>query len=197
MKIGLISDIHANSQGLEAVIDKMRSCEVILCAGDITGYHTSVNEVFNILEENDILFILGNHDGYLLQESIEDLHPLLKKSVEYTRGEISEDNLERLRRTSFHYSGLFDGMRIKMYHGSPWDMMEEYVYPDYARFERFEKISADLIILGHTHIPFMRGNIVNPGSCGQPRDDDPRASYGILQTETAKITLSRVEYNLE
>ncbi len=197
MKIGLISDIHANSHGLEAVVDKMRSCEIILCAGDITGYHTSVNEVFNILEENDVLFILGNHDEYLLRESVEGLHPLLKKSVEYTRKKISENNLERLRKTSPHYNGLFGGMRIKMYHGSPWNLMEEYVYPDYAHFERFEKISADLIILGHTHIPFTRGNIVNPGSCGQPRDDDSRASYGILQTETAEITLSRIKYDLE
>lgn len=197
MKIGLISDVHANSCGLEAVIDKMGSCDAILCAGDITGYHTSVNEVFDILEENDVLFILGNHDEYLLRESVEGLHPLLKKSVEYTREEISEDNLERLREAPLHYSGLFDGMRIKMYHGSPWDLMEEYVYPDYAYFERFKEISADLIILGHTHIPFVRGDIVNPGSCGQPRDDDPRAAYGILQTETAEITLSRIKYDLE
>lgn len=203
MRIGLISDIHANPYGLKAVLDRLQSCEIILCAGDITGYHTSVNEVFDILEEHDILFILGNHDEYLLRESIGDLDPLLKRSVEYTRKRISEDNLERLRESPFFYSGLFDGLRIKMYHGSPWDLMEEYVYPDYAHFERFEEINADLIILGHTHIPFVRGTsslsskiIVNPGSCGQPRDNDPRAAYGILQTETAEITLGRVGYDL-
>lgn len=196
MRIGLISDIHSNPYGLEAVLGRLRSCEAILCAGDITGYHTSVNEVFDILEEHDVLFILGNHDEYLLRESVEDLDPLLRRSVEYTRKKISEDNVERLKEAPLLYSGLFDGLRIKMYHGSPWDLMEEYVYPDYAHFDRFEEINADLIILGHTHIPFVRGNIVNPGSCGQPRDDDPRAAYGILQTETADITLGRVKYDL-
>lgn len=196
MRIGLISDIHANPYGLEAVIERLLSCEVILCAGDITGYYASVNEVFDILAEHNILFILGNHDEYLLRESIEGLPPLLKKSVEYTREEISEDNLERLRKAPLHYSGLFDGMKIKMYHGSPWDLMEEYVYPDYAHFERFEEINADLIILGHTHIPFMRGNVVNPGSCGQPRGNDSRAAYGILQTETGELTLGRIKYDL-
>jgi len=197
MRIGLISDIHANPYGLEAVLGRLRSCEAILCAGDITGYHNSVNEVFDILEEHNILFILGNHDEYLLRKSIEDLHPLLKRSVEYTKRTISEDNLEKLRKAPLHYGGLFDGLRIKMYHGSPWDLLEEYVYPDYAHFEKLEEIDADLVVLGHTHTPFMRGKIVNPGSCGQPRDDDPRAAYGVFQTETAELTLGRVKYDLK
>jgi len=195
LRLGLISDIHANPYGLKAVLDRLQSCDVILCAGDITGYHTGVNEVFDILEEHDISFILGNHDEYLLRKSIEDLNPSLRRSIKCTRRQISEGNLEKLREAPLSRGFLFDGLNIAMYHGSPWNLLEGYVYPDHVYFHNFAQIKADLIILGHTHIPFVRGNVVNPGSCGQPRDYDPRASYGIFQTETAEITLGRVKYD--
>lgn len=156
---------------------------------------------YAVLEENEVLFILGNHDEYLLRDSLDGLNPLLRSSVDYTRTKITKNNLEELRKTPPFYNGVIDGMKIQMYHGSPWNFFEEYIYPNYRHFERFNDSNTDLIILGHTHIPFIgcvnETMIVNPGSCGQPRDNDPRASYGILQTENNKITINRVKYDTD
>ena len=196
MKFGIISDIHANPYGLDAVIQRLHSCDIILCAGDITGYNTSVNEVFDILEEHNVIFIRGNHDEWLLHARIGAFPSILGRSIEYTRNKISEDNLTKLRSAPESYEGQFDGLTIKMYHGSPWDPLRQYIDPDYIFFESFIGIDADLIILGHTHIPFIRENVVNPGSCGISRDNDPRASYGFFDTSTNEITLGRVKYDM-
>ena len=197
MKIGIIADIHANPYGLDAVIQRLQSCEVILCAGDITGYNTSVNEVFDILEEHNVIFIRGNHDEWLLRGYVGLFGSILGSSIEYTKETISEDNLAKLRRAPIFYTGQFGGLTIRMYHGSPWEPLRQYIDPDYMPFEKFEEIDADLIILGHTHIPFIRENVVNPGSCGISRDNDPRASYAFFETDTSEITLGRVEYDMK
>jgi predicted phosphodiesterase len=95
----------------------------------------------------------------------------------------------------------FENLRIAVYHGSPWDSEGEYVYPDFPEWQKFGHVAADLVILGHTHIPFVRKVentlVVNPGSCGQPRDGDPRAAYAVFDTATREVQLKRIEYDLE
>jgi predicted phosphodiesterase len=113
---------------------------------------------------------------------------------------ITKKNLSKIQKAPTFFNKELNGIKIKMYHGSPWNFLEEYIYPDYKHFEKFQDLDADLIILGHTHVPFInyvnKMIIFNPGSCGQPRDKDDRASYGVFQTDDRSLEIKRVEYDV-
>jgi putative phosphoesterase len=201
MKIGLISDIHSNIYALKSVLNRLHGMDLILCAGDITGYYPFVNEVFEELNSHHVIFIKGNHDAYLCGDEIKDLGPIKLKSFEYTKDRITDTNFQQLRDIPVEQKLDIDGMQFVMFHGSPWNKLEEYIYPDYLNFNKFNHIDADVIILGHTHYPMIKQIglklIINPGSCGQPRDYDPRASFVVLDTLTKKAKLERVQYDIE
>lgn len=201
MKVGIISDIHSNIYGLRSVLKRLKGLDLILCAGDITGYYPFVNEVFKELESHDVTFIKGNHDAHLCGDKIKDLSPIEFKSFEYTKNHITDANLNKLINTPLEQQLTVDGFKIVMFHGSPWDKLEEYIYPDYQNFDKFKQIDADVIILGHTHYPMIKqiGErlVINPGSCGQPRDYDQRASFAILDTQIKKVRIGRIQYDVE
>ena len=96
-----------------------------------------------------------------------------------------------------------EGLKIAVYHGSPTEPLTSYIQPrDAERLaDRFlAQTDADVIILGHTHIPYTikrRGKLLlNPGSVGQLRDGDSRASYTILDTDPLHAENHRIEYNI-
>ncbi|MBA4392209.1 MAG: metallophosphoesterase [Desulfobacca sp.] len=199
MKIGLIADIHANYAALKAVLDELNhQVDQILCAGDLTGYYTEPNRVIQTLLDRQVTFIIGNHDRYI-DCPPQNPNALLAASIDLTRSLIRPEFQARLKREKTEWHSKTDGLRLSMFHGSPWDPLEEYIYQDYSDFERFSEVQADVIILGHTHRPFIRwiGDllIVNPGSCGQPRDGDRRASCAILDTITRQVFIKRFNYD--
>ena len=194
MKIGLISDIHSNVYGLRSVLKKLKNTDIILCAGDLTGYYTFANEVFDEIEKNKIQWIKGNFDDFLFKSTN---NQIIQDSVDYTKKVIKPENLKKLKNAPTDMTLVLDGIRFKVYHGSPWG--EESVYPDYKNFAKFNKVNADVIILGHTHYPMEKriGDkiIINPGSCGQPRDYESKASCAIFDTKTRKTKFYRLSYN--
>lgn len=196
MLIGIISDIHSNIYGLKAVLHKLQKTDIIICAGDITGYYTFVNEVFTELKNNKIQFIKGNFDNFLFSDSFKN--KIIQESVNYTKNVITLENLELIKNAKTKLSLKIDSKQIKVFHGSPWKI-DEYINPNYKSFEKFKLINADLIILGHTHKPMIKkiGQtiIVNPGSCGQPRDYDDRASCAIYDTKTCEVNIFRIKYD--
>jgi len=199
MNVGLISDPHANYSALQIVLNEL--CPVverIFCAGDLTGYYAEPNKVIQTILDRGVIFTIGNHDWYI-DHPPNKPNALLTQSIELTRSVIRPEyqNLLTMKEAELHLN--VDGLRLAIFHGSPWDPLEEYIYPDYPEFNRFEEVEADVIILGHTHRPFTKwvaGRlIINPGSCGQPRDGDPRASCAILNTTTKEVTIIRLEYD--
>jgi putative phosphoesterase len=88
------------------------------------------------------------------------------------------------------------GARLLMVHASPWKPFEEYILPHSPQLPRFTQLPYDFVILGHTHVPMVervdRVTIINPGSCSQPRDQDRRGSYAILDLERREAALRRV-----
>jgi putative phosphoesterase len=200
VKIGLIADIHANRVGLRAVLDRLRGVDLILCAGDLTGYYTDPNGVISELLDRRVQFVIGNHDSYL-ENPPASANSALRQSIDFTRARLSPEYGRLLVDCPAQLQLEVDGLAIAVYHGSPWDALEEYVYPDYPCFERFAQLDAQVIVLGHTHYPMVRKVrnrlLVNPGSCGQPRDGDQRASYAILDTQTVAVRIERVGYDLE
>jgi len=197
MKLGIIADIHANVYGLSAVLEDMGKVDYIFCNGDIVGYYHFVNEVFELIEKNNINFIQGNHDNALINDLPCNDNYIGNKSLEYTKDLISQENLEKLKKAPLEKTLEFDGIKFKCLHGGPNDILTEYVYPD-SDFSKLLNFEEDYVILAHTHIPMIiKNKILNPGSCGQPRDGDPRASYILFDTETQTPQIKRIEYNID
>lgn len=198
MKIGLVADIHANRPALMAVLQELHDVDHIWCAGDITGYYPDPNGVISDLLEHHVEAIKGNHDWYL-ESPPSAPNAFLLQSISHTLSWIKPEYKQLLQNLPLEKNCELDGLRIKMYHGSPWDILEEYIYPDYGNLDRFAELDADIIILGHTHYPMLReiqGRVViNPGSCGQPRDGDTRAAFAVFDTQTRTVAFRRVAYN--
>jgi predicted phosphodiesterase len=95
---------------------------------------------------------------------------------------------------------MLDGLRFHLVHATPRDPMDEYLAADADAWKkRLENIEADFVCVGHTHIPFHldlgQWQLLNPGSVGQPRDGDPRASYAVI--ENGKVHMRRIDYDIE
>ncbi|MDM8560808.1 metallophosphoesterase family protein [Candidatus Parabeggiatoa sp. HSG14] len=204
MLIGLISDIHANVYGLQAAIRAIQKAkaDLIICAGDIVGYYPFVNETIDLLKQEKVFCIKGNHDAILIGEQIVEKSRWHDYMLDYTVKVIKQDNFNWLRKLPLFLDLKLKGLSIEVYHGSPWALLTEYIYPDHNNFQRFSSLTAvDYVILGHTHWPLFyqinKVTIVNPGSCGQPRDYKPGACYALLSTEKRQVSFHRVSYDIE
>lgn len=201
MKIAIIADIHANFAALKAVWPKIKSCQMILNAGDLTGYYPEINPVLEIVRrQSRIISILGNHDRYLLERKLPpSISAWVEKPFRYQLKEILPANFEFLKTLKKKMIVEISGAKIGLFHGSPQNP-DEYLYPE-GDFSQFENCQFDYVILGHTHIPMIKKInktlIINPGSVGQPRDQDRRASYALLETKTRQVRFKRVNYARE
>lgn len=204
MKLGLISDVHGNSFAFKAVLDALEGqVEQILFLGDLAGYYPFVNESAVMCQP--CVSVRGNHDEVLLQCLASGSSP----SEDYTRRygsalarslpALSEKTINLIRSWPEKRSQQFCNLSVGMYHGAPWDPLNGRVYPDFADWSRFDDYEDDIILLGHTHYPFVKqlpGKLViNPGSVGQPRDRSGSACYGILDSATMTARLQRVAYD--
>lgn len=201
MKVGLIADPHANVAGLEAALDAVRSAgvETIVCAGDAVGYHTAVNETIAALRASVEHTVLGNHDAMLVGKLRVDERQRALYGLDYAASVITRDGLSWLKSLPTSLELDLDGRSVAVFHGSPWQPLTEYVYPDSPDLERFSAVDAEVIVLGHTHHPMVRSIagslVVNPGSCGLPRDGLEGAPYAILDTEALEVSLQRASYD--
>lgn len=201
MKIAIISDIHGNILGLKRVLSDLPLIDKIICAGDITGYYPFVNEVVEEFRHNSIFSVKGNHDQYLINgEAPKDKKEEIKNSVQRMKKLISKESFDYIKNLPEYIKTTIDKRGVLITHGSPWNHLEERIYPDYPNFNRFLNIDADVVILGHTHYPFVKKvgkiTIVNPGSCGQPRDNN-RLSYIIWDTKINSFENKRLAWDIE
>ena len=200
MKIGLIADVHPNLYGTEAVLAKLRDCSVVICAGDLTGYFNYVNETIQLVRRHRALCVRGNHDQFLFDSS-SLVQPKLARSVAFTRHTITPENLAFLHELPYQLVLFLDDLKILVCHGSPWDLLDGYVYPDRGSFDDFMTVHADVVVLGHTHWPMVKrvGNklIIIPGSCGQPRNGSAAASCAVLDTQTLQVEFREVSFDME
>ena len=218
MKVGIVSDIHGNLYGLEAVLNAIGEVDALICAGDLTGYYYWANEVFELLEGRNCYLIAGNHDVFLLRylgyaepklppgaetriPSEREYRERFGAALSLTKRTIKFKYIDWLRSAGLSCTIDFEGLRVAVFHGSPWNPFDEYIYPDYNSWDRFSSLNEDVIILGHTHHTFVKSIsgklIVNAGSCGQPRDFDPRAACAVLDTNLKCAHLRRVTYDVD
>jgi putative phosphoesterase len=202
MLIGLISDIHSNIVALEAVILEMDELgiKIILHAGDIVGYNPYPDETIELFKKKKIISILGNHDRAFMTGDTSGFNPFAAVAMEWTRNAASQECLNYIMGLKNTVTIAAESERIVMFHESPTNF-HDYIFPDVATPDLLSNINGDVLVLGHTHIPFImdseKGIVVNPGSVGQPRDGKPDASFAVLDTVTRKIEHKRTKYDIE
>ena len=218
MKALIVSDIHSNLEALETVIDDANGnggFDELWALGDLVGYGPDPAACIDLLKEHDARCVAGNHDLAVSgRMGLEMFNEYAAAAAIWTVGQLDEADVEYLQ-------GL--PLRLEMHgftavHGSPRDPVWEYVVNSVAALAAFKDIETRLCLVGHSHVPFvcrLEGGapafrlatagpvalgdgraIINPGSVGQPRDGDPRASYAVYDSDAGTITHHRAEYDI-
>jgi predicted phosphodiesterase len=220
----ILSDLHANWQALEAVLQHTAGqYDQVLCLGDLVGYGGDPNRVVEWVRANCAQVVRGNHDkasSGVDQEELEWFNPVARQAALWTHHSLTVEN-------AGYVSGLPKGPLevngFELVHGSPFDEDEYVLNPDEAS-QAFGYLEKRLAFFGHTHVqggfvwnhsrveviprtPLRSDHqemeidpacayLVNPGSVGQPRDGDPRAAYVIFDSEPRLVTFFRLHYDI-
>lgn len=205
MRIGLISDVHANLPALQVALDGLakEGCERVYCAGDVVGYNPWPNEVVAELRKRNVRCIGGNHDRAAVLRDDEFMNPYASKALLWTADALTAETKAWLKTLpeSLHEE-LPDGKVLCVCHGAP-DDPDRYVLPGEVDESLLHMAEADILVYGHTHLPvvrkFPRGLVVNPGGVGQPRDGDPRTSAAVLEigAKSMDARIVRYEYDVK
>jgi putative phosphoesterase len=185
MKIVVISDIHANLEALNALPEWGDELWVL---GDLVDYGPNPREVVSLLRSRAELVIRGNHDQAVGFEDDPRCNPRFRKMAletrDFTIRMINGDLTRYLQQLPLHRVVERDGKKFYLCHAAPSDPLYSYCGENSERWpQEVQEIEADYLLVGHTHIPFMRKigrtTVVNPGSLGQPKIGKSDACYAI------------------
>jgi predicted phosphodiesterase len=216
MRVLVVSDVHANLAALEAVFKDAGEVDAIWCLGDTVGYGPQPNEVLEALA--DAVAVLGNHDAAAAGIiTTEDFNPQAAEAASWTRSVVHEESVTRIKSTP---EVKICEEQFTLVHGSLREPIWEYLISAETALAHFDLQETGYGLVGHSHLPMRvaesddlsprfallkqdevvelagRRLVLNPGSVGQPRDGDPRASYALLDTQAATFTLRRAEYDI-
>jgi predicted phosphodiesterase len=219
MLVAVLSDIHSNLRALDAVLGSLGTVDAVWQLGDVVGYGPEPVGVVERLRQVGAIGVKGNHDDAVCGGgSIEYFNPDAGIAVGWTRTHTDEATLAYL--ASLPERLAPEGTDFTLVHGSPRDPIGEYLDTTFVARENLALLETRHCLVGHTHIPLVfrerHGNVqamavdpesrlvldkrrtfLNPGSVGQPRDGDPKASYLILDTTAGRATWQRVAYHIE
>ncbi len=219
MRILILGDVHGNLEALQAVLrhaEGQEGFEAMWCLGDTVGYGPDPGPCLDLLAQHAPLNVAGNHDyGAVGMADLAAFNDNAALACRWTAAQLSEAHkayLKSLPTTLVHQG-------FTMAHGSLRDPIWEYLVTREAASATFQLLQTRRCLVSHSHVPFLcqetaRGPdfgllregvsqempaqrlILNPGSVGQPRDGDPRASYLLLNDATQSVTLHRVAYDI-
>ncbi len=221
MRILLIADVHANWEALLALQRAEPKPDAVLFAGDAIGYGPDPANCVRWLTANATLAVRGNHDDFVVEADSSlgliagkpvglpqrgmppELAEAARETVEYARRQLSPEDVAGLRSWPPTASVTLDGTRFFLVHGTPGDPFAGQVNiatcPKVDMDSMLNGIEAEVIVLGHTHMPALRhfdGRlIINPGSLGQPRYGVPDATYAIW--EDGHVQIKHLHYHHE
>lgn len=213
MRYLIISDIHGNLEGLEAVLCAAEGrYDQAVCCGDLVGYGPDPNPVTDWVRQNVVAVVRGNHDKACCGiDGAEDFNPAARTAARWTQNRLSDENLTYLRNLPVGPVQLPD---FQLVHGSVRDE-DEYLFVPQDAVMDFPYLGHRLTFFGHTHrqggfiraatshtrvraveLHFREGPdsreleldesdqyLLNPGSVGQPRDGDSRAGFVIYTSD--------------
>lgn len=218
MRIAFISDVHANLEAMQATLDDIREhrIDTIHFLGDAVGYGCDPNACIELIKRNCDVKLLGNHEfGALELQSVECFNDIARTTLEWSKTELTRRSVTLL--ADFELEATRGD--FQMVHASPRSPESwEYILSlDDAR-EQFGCFNTQTLLIGHSHVPAIfclapdgmishrsiaeteldpdNRYILNVGSVGQPRDNDPRACYLTIDTKTSIVRYHRVEYDI-
>jgi diadenosine tetraphosphatase ApaH/serine/threonine PP2A family protein phosphatase len=214
----ILSDIHANWVALEAVLADAPDFDELWCLGDLVGYGPDPNECVERIREFSCLCLAGNHDWATLGRlDLETFNTDARVANTWTQAQLTPEARDYLSGLPTHEER--DGFFVA--HASPREPVWEYILDANLACANFPHFDAPVCLVGHTHIPVIfslneeeahcetllppetplklgeHRMIINPGSVGQPRDGDPRASYAMLDLDDMTWEFRRVPYAVE
>lgn len=215
MRVAIVSDIHANWQALDAVMEDIKSqgCEKVLCLGDLAMAGPQPRMVIDFVRKQDKWTVIqGNTDKLIADFSpqiIEDMKskfPVMAHALVDDVYFLEDDKKEYLRNLPVQKELEIEGVKVLMVHGSPRRNNED-ILPDMP-LEQIEEIlkgvDADLVFCGHTHVPCgyqtdSRKTVVNVGSVGRPMTQNPQACYVVTNFENGGFSVEHrfVDYDRE
>ena len=222
MRYFIFSDVHANIEAFDAVLSVIAEEQVdrIIFLGDIVGYGAQPNEAVTRLKQlKPDAMVRGNHDKVIAEiEDGSSFQDLAYTSAMWSRLQMRSDNKAYLRRIPQGPITLEQDIQIS--HGSPHD--EDFYILNHSDAQPILHQSESWIVFyGHTHLPMIystesrfsqhypeedefyyrlsadRRYLINPGSVGQPRDLNPKASFALLDTDEKLIYIRRIEYDIQ
>ena len=222
MRLGILSDIHANIEALSAVLEAFRheSIDVFYCLGDTVGYGGSPNEACDVVRDVARVTIVGNHDAAVAgRMDYSYYYEAARRALDVHASILSPENMAWLK--TLPYEHRLDEIDVFLCHGSPVRLEQfEYIFaPEQARecLPIWDNLG-HITLIGHSHLckvfaltkssveelPAVdfelapdKKYIVSVGSVGQPRDFDNRASYTLYDSGKKRFEFKRVEYDIE
>lgn len=202
MRILLLADIHGNWPALKTIVEE--PFDLCLVLGDLVDYGLQPAPCIDWVRNHATHAIRGNHDHGVAQQvkvhGKNGFRYLTAVTRPISQELVSADDRRYLGSLPITRNLTIDNLRFFLAHATPRDPLDEYAIADvdfWAR--RLVDVDANVICVGHTHHPYVLevGDklVINPGSVGQPRDGDPRASYAVIEDQ--RVDLRRVEYPLE
>ena len=209
MRLAVLSDVHANADALEAVLAEAdaRGAEAFVCLGDVVGYGPEPGACVDLIRERCGSTVMGNHDAAVaLDAGTSVLPPDGQAAAALHRTLLSED--QRAWLAGLPLTQTVHGVTLA--HASPsepgqWHRLDSFA----AVHGQFSAFETAVCFVGHSHKPAVASDaigvmrvrpghryLINVGSVGQPRDHDPRAAFGLFDTETMDYELVRVHYDL-
>tara|TARA_Y100000588_G_scaffold231346_1_gene245108 strand:+ start:140 stop:889 length:750 start_codon:yes stop_codon:yes gene_type:complete len=226
MRFLILSDIHGNIDALDAVLARapQESYDRLLVLGDLVGYCANPNEVVErIFELEPDAVIRGNHDKVCSGvESADNFNRIAGEAARWTIKALTPANKERVAKLPSGPTNV--DKDVEICHGTPFDE-DTYIFDEDDATKAFDAMHRQICFFGHTHVPVAyvrKGSnltvvhpqpggpettvvnvlkrsryLINPGSIGQPRDTDQRASYATYDSKKSRIEVRRVPYRID
>jgi diadenosine tetraphosphatase ApaH/serine/threonine PP2A family protein phosphatase len=221
----IVSDVHANLVALEAVLrdaERDGPADAVWSLGDCVGYGPQPGECIARLRGFEAAMVAGNHERAATGAiGTEDFNPAAAAAAQWTKARLTPDERAFLDELPEVIAPISEDFTLV--HGTLRRPIWEYLYESEAALGHLALQQTPFGLVGHTHVPMLVVEdrtsfdgcqlfrladgekvdldpnvriVLNPGSVGQPRDGDPRASYALIDTESNVITLHRVEYDI-
>lgn len=225
MRLGIISDIHGNLEAMEAMLGAVKSegVDYLVHLGDLVGYNANPRECLQLIQNEHVISVLGNHDLAIIEpQTAQSFNVLAHQALSYSREQLTPPDIRYLQSLT-RVEVLWD--QYLVCHGTP-ENVETYIANMFQAKRIFNLLKKRydgirICFFGHTHVQRMwisdeRGKVfsppalpdsvtlepdklylINPGSVGQPRQQDNRARYLIFDTDHETIEFRAVSYDIE
>ena len=224
MKYGVFSDVHGNLEAFEVALARLQKegAEKYIFCGDLIGYgpdpQACVQLYSKLAQKGLVTGVKGNHDALLTNPELQTyFHPEALQVGGWSMSQLDKESLERV---SF-LPDMVPGEEFTVVHGTPRDPIKEYFSTRAQYRQLYTRWTGNILFVGHTHIAmYMKGNetscevhaakepqtislqssfryVINPGSVGRPRDYDPRAAFGVWDSDKHSFSFMRQAYDLQ